>query len=209
MEQKTLSAEKRTEIRKGVNSQLRRKGKIPAIIYGQMKATPIAIDEKEFATKFRTVSENTIIILSVDGEPHDVLVKDYQEDLLSGKIVHIDFYAIEKGKLLRSRVPVKLAGSAKGAKEGGIVESHVHELEVECLPKDLPGEITVDITNLDIGHAVHIRDLPIPEGVKFLNNPDQVVVSITHAKAEAAPAAAEAEEAEVEIPAAAGGTQEG
>lgn len=187
MEQKTLSAAKRTVLKKGANHLLRRQGKIPAVVYGNLEATPVAIDEKEFATKFRTVSENMIIDLKIDGISHDVLVKDYQEDLRLGKILHIDFYAIDKDKLLRSRVPVRLSGSAKGARDGGIVELHVHELEVECKPRDLPAEFVLDITQLESGHGFHVRDIPVPEGVKVLNSPDQAIVSITHAKVEAAP----------------------
>ncbi|MDR1933705.1 MAG: 50S ribosomal protein L25 [Spirochaetales bacterium] len=202
MEQKTLDAVKRTELRKGANNLLRRQGKIPAVVYGNLEATPVAIDEKEFATKFRTVSENMIIDLKIDGVSHDVLVKDYQEDVRLGKILHIDFYAINKDKLLRSRVPVRLTGSAKGTRDGGIVELHVHELDVECKPRDLPTEFVIDITELESGHGVHVRDVPAPEGVKFLNNPDQAIVSITHAKAEAAPAAEAAAEGEAAAPAA-------
>ncbi|MDR2588433.1 MAG: 50S ribosomal protein L25 [Spirochaetales bacterium] len=194
MEQKTLSAVKRAEQKKGANNRLRRQGKIPAIVYGNIEATPVAIDEKEFFTKFRTVSENMIIDLKIDGVSHDVLVKDYQEDIRLGKILHIDFYAIAKDKILRSRVPIKLTGSAKGARDGGIVELHLHELDVECIPRDLPAEILIDVTSLEAGHGVHVRDVPAPSGVKFLNSEDQIIVSITHAKVEAAPAA-EAEEA--------------
>ena len=200
MEQKTLSAAKRTAFTKGANHLLRRQGKIPAVVYGNLQTTPVAIDEKEFASKFRTVSENMIIGLKIDGESHDVLVKDYQEDIRLGKILHIDFYAIDKDKLLRSRVPVRLSGSAKGTRDGGIVELHIHELDVECKPSDLPAEFVIDVTNLESGHGVHVRDVALPSGVKVLNNPDQAIVSITHAKVEAAPvaeaeAAAEGEEA--------------
>ncbi|MDR3200291.1 MAG: 50S ribosomal protein L25 [Spirochaetales bacterium] len=204
MEQKTLDAVKRTELKKGANNLLRRQGKIPAIVYGNLEATPVAIDEKEFATKFRTVSENMIIDLKIDGVSHDVLVKDYQEDLRLGKILHIDFYAIDKDKLLRSRVPVRLTGSAKGTRDGGIVELHVHELDVECKPRDLPAEFVIDITELETGHGFHVRDVPVPEGVKFLNNIDQAIVSITHAKAEVEPVA-EVAAAEGEAAAAAAG----
>jgi large subunit ribosomal protein L25 len=201
VEQKTLSAVKRTELRKGSNNLLRRQGKIPAIVYGHIESTPVAIDEKEFATKFRTISENMIIDLQIDGVSHDVLVKDYQENIRAGKIIHIDFYAIEKDKILRSRVPVKLSGSAKGARDGGIVELHLHELDVECMPRDLPAELVINITDLEAGHGVHVRDMTPPEGVKFLNSEDQVIVSITHTKAEIA-AAPEAETAEAAAPAA-------
>jgi large subunit ribosomal protein L25 len=196
VEQKTLSATARQKTRKGETGRLRRQGKIPAVIYGHIKATPIAIDEREFTTKFHTISENTIINISVDGNMQDVLVKDYQENLMTRKILHIDFYAIEKGKVLKTRIPVRVFGSAKGVREGGILEVQLHEIDVECLPKDLPSEFAIDITTLEANHAIHVREIPLPEGVRFLNNPDQVVVSIAHAKAEVVtPEAAAAAEA--------------
>ena len=188
---------------KGANNLLRRQGKIPAIVYGNMETTSVAIDEKEFATKFRTVSENMIIDLKVDGVSHDVLIKDYQEDLRLGKIMHIDFYAIDKDKLLRSRVPVKLTGSAKGARDGGIVEQHLYEIDVECKPRDLPEEFLIDITNLDSGRGIHLRDVKVPPGVRLLSGGEQPVVTITHARAEAAPAVVEEAATETEAAAAA------
>ncbi|MCL1817891.1 MAG: 50S ribosomal protein L25 [Spirochaetaceae bacterium] len=206
MEQKTLSAATRTALKKGATHLLRRQGKIPAVVYGNMETTPVTIDEQEFAVKFRTVSENMIIDLKIDGVSRDVLVKDYQEDLRRGKILHIDFYAIDKDKLLRSRVPVRLTGSAKGARDGGIVEQQIHEIDVECKPHDLPAEFLVDITSLESGRGVHVRDIPVPAGVRILSSPDQAVVSITHVKAEAAPVAEEAAAAaETEAAAAAPG----
>ena len=182
---------------------MRRQGKIPAVVYGNMETTSITIDEKEFAAKFRTVSENTIIDLKIDGVSRDVLVKDYQEDIRQGKILHIDFYAIDRDKLLRSRVPVRLTGSARGARDGGIVEQHIHEIDVECKPHDLPAEFLIDVTSLESGRGIHVRDIPVPSGVRILSNSDQAVVSITHTKAEAAPVAEDAAAAETEAAAAA------
>ena len=206
MEQKTLSASRRTSFTKGANHLLRRQGKIPAVVYGNLEATSVSIEEREFASKFRTVSENMIIDLKIDGVSHDVLIKDYQENVRLGRIMHIDFYAINKDKLLRSRVPVSTFGSAKGAREGGIVELHIHELDVECKPVNLPAEFVIDIAELEAGHGIHVRDVPLPEGVKILNNPDQAIVSITHAKAEAAPAVEAPVEGEAAAAAPAGGT---
>ena len=208
MEQKTLNAIERKDLKKGANGRLRRTGKIPAIVYGNTETTAVAIDEHEFMTKFRTISENIIINLTLGSRTQDVLVKDYQEDLLSGKIVHIDFFAIDKDKILKARVPFKFSGSAKGVRDGGILELQLHELVVECLPKDLPAEIVVDITELDANHAIHVRDLAALQGVKIINSPEQVIANITHAKAEVVPVAAaaaeevEGEEKKAEAPAA-------
>jgi len=186
VEQNALRAVMRENMGKGANSLLRKQGKIPAIVYGGIQATPVAVDEREFANKFRGISESSIITMEIDGRIQEVLIKDYQENLLNGKILHIDFYAVDKDRLLRSRVPLRFTGSAKGARDGGIVEAHLHEVDVECLPRNLPGEIVLDITNLDTGHAIHVKDLPKMEGVKFLNPADAVVVGISHTRAEVA-----------------------
>ncbi len=198
MEQKTLTAEERRSSGKGAARRLRRGGKIPAIVYGHGAPKPVAVDQHEFGSKFRTVSESSIIKLELDSGTHDVLIRDFQEDAVSGRVTHIDFYEIERGRTLRTRVGLHLAGGAIGVREGGLLESFVHELEVECLPKDLPEHIEHDITALELGHSLHVRDLLPPEGVKVLNPPDQVVCTVAHKRAEAVAAAEEEEVVEAE-----------
>jgi large subunit ribosomal protein L25 len=184
MEQKTLVAQSRKIFGSADSRRQRRNGKIPAVIYGHAEPKGLVIDAHEFNTKFMTISESTIINLQVDGDSHDVLIRDYQEDAISGAITHVDFYEIERGKVLRTNVGLRLGGAAVGVREGGILEGFVHELEVECLPKDLPEAIDVDITNLEIGHSLHVRDLEIPSGVQVLNAPDQVICTIAHKRIE-------------------------
>jgi large subunit ribosomal protein L25 len=206
MEQKTLTASSRKVFGSADSRRQRRNGMIPAVIYGHGKPQGLIIDAHEFNTKFVTISESTIINLQLDGKNHDVLIRDYQEDTISGAITHVDFYEIERGKVLRTNVSLHLNGAAVGIREGGILESFVHELEVECLPKDLPGSIELDITDLALGHSMHVRDLAIPSGVEILNSPDQVICTVAHKRAEIEEeaegleeeAALEAEEAEEE-----------
>lgn len=184
MEQKNLSAALRKEIRKGVTRSLRRSGQIPAVMYGHAGVSTVSVDEREFGQKFKRITENTIISLSFEGKSHDVLVKDFQEDALTGRITHIDFFEIESGKVLRTNVPVHLTGSAVGVREGGLLEHRLHEIEVECLPKDIPENISIEISALAVGDAIHVGDLPPIEGVKVLNTSDQIVVTVTHPKEE-------------------------
>jgi large subunit ribosomal protein L25 len=184
MEQKTLAFSVRGETRKRPAGRLRRTGKIPSIVYGRRDPLPIAIDEHEFGSKFRTVSESTIITLKSDTASMEVLVKDYQEDIVSGRITHIDFYEIDQSRALRTRVAVRLTGSAVGVREGGLLETLVHDLEIECLPKNLPPDVEVDVTDLQIGHSVHVRDLPAMEGVRVVTPGDQVVCTVLVKKAE-------------------------
>ncbi len=195
MEAKKLSGELRTGRRKAVANRLRHAGKIPAVVYGAVEPVTITVDAREFRTNFKQITGNTIIELRLPQGAHEVLVKDYQRDNLTGEILHIDFSEFKKGVALRTRVPVRLTGNPIGVKEGGILETLLHSLEVECLPKDLPEEITLDISELVLGHALHVSDLKLPEGVKSMAAPDQVLCIVAHRKAEeeAAPAAVAAE----------------
>ena len=183
MEQKTLAGHGRTSTRKSENRRLRKEGMIPAVIYGHNEPVSISIESREFEKKFHTVSENTIITISVDNEKsYDVLVKDYQEDIIKSAITHIDFYEIERGKLLRTHVPVHLNGVPHGVREGGIVETALHEVEIECLPKDIPEIFNLDISELQVGDSLHVSDIAAAEGVKILNDENQTIVVITTAK---------------------------
>lgn len=196
MEAKKLNVAERTETRKSASGRLRRDGKIPAVIYGHVeKPMSITVDEREFKSNFKRITENTIIELTLPSGVHEVLVKDYQRDNITGQILHIDFYEFKRGVALRTRVPVRLNGNPVGVREGGVLETLMHQIEVECLPRQLPEEIIGEIQELKIGDTLHIRELPIPEGVKVLNSPEQVVCLVTHrmAEEEAAPAAAAAE----------------
>ncbi|TFG61970.1 MAG: 50S ribosomal protein L25, partial [Spirochaetales bacterium] len=148
MEKKTLNIDLREERKKGPAGRLRRMGKIPAIIYGHGEPTAISVDEHEFNKKFHTVSENTIINLRTGDHDYDVLVKDYQSDILTGRIKHLDFFEIDRKKLLKTHVPIRLTGTSIGVREGGLLEHLLHDAEVECLPKDMPEEYVLDITNL-------------------------------------------------------------
>jgi large subunit ribosomal protein L25 len=201
MEAKRLNAEERTGMKKAASSQLRRTGRIPAIVYGHVEPMAISIDEREFKTSFKRITENTIIELKLPAGSHEVLVKDYQRDNLTGKILHIDFYEFKKGVALRTHVPLRMTGNPLGVKEGGILEILLHDIEVECLPKDLPEEIVLDIAELMLGHSIHVRELTLPEGVRAMANPEQVVCIVAHraAEEEVAPAAAAVEEGAVPV----------
>jgi large subunit ribosomal protein L25 len=199
MEQKTLAAHSRNVFGSPDSRRQRRNGKIPAVVYGHGEPQGLLIDAHEFNTKFMKVSESMIINLEVDGKSRDVLIRDYQENTISGEITHVDFYEIERGKALRTNVALHLTGAAVGIREGGILESFVHELEVECLPKDLPESIDVEITNLEIGHSIHVRDLDAPSGVEILSSQEQVICTIAYKRAEVEEVPEEAEEEEAAL----------
>ena len=199
MDNKTISAELRTELGKSASRKIRKEGRIPAVVYGHSEPMHISLDEKEFTKKLENLSESTIIELNVGKNSYSVLIKDFQDDILNSRIEHVDFFEIERGKSLKTNVPVHIDGTAQGVREGGVLEVRLHDLEVECLPKDIPAVINVDVTELNSGEAIHVADIAAPEGVKFLNMPEQTVVSVTLVKASVETAEGEEEgEAETE-----------
>ena len=195
MEKKTLAGFERNTFKKGPAGRLRKEGKIPCVIYGHNKPVHISIGAKEFDTKFHIISENILITIIVEDKEYEVLVKDFQENMILGQITHIDFFEVERGKALKTRIPVILTGTSIGVKEGGLLEHRLHEIDIECLPKDIPEKIEIDITELLLGESIHVSDLTVPEEVKILNFMEQSVVSVTTVKAEEEP---EVEEEELE-----------
>jgi large subunit ribosomal protein L25 len=176
--------------------RLRRSGRIPAVIYGR-KGNPLSIDldSKEFMTNIRGISESTIVGVDVEGTVHEAFVKSTQRNIRDGNILHVDFYEIESNTLVRARVSLHIHGNPIGVREGGVLETPLHDIEVECLPKDLPERLDVDIAALNVNQSIHVRDLALGDGVKLISNSEQVVALVKFAKAEATPAVEEVEAA--------------
>ncbi len=202
MSQTLLTAVSRPTATKGQVRRLRAEGKLPAVIYNRHgQSRPILLDSAEFAKAVTGVSESTILKLSIDGKTTEAFIKDRQVNWLRGTLLHVDFFEVEQDRAIRAHVSVHLLGVPVGVREGGILEAPVHEVEVECLPKDLPGKIELDVSNLGANHSIHVRDISLPN-VRILNSGDQVVALVKFAKAEAAPAVEEAAPAEGEAAAA-------
>lgn len=209
MEQVTLAFQERKELKKSASRRLRVSGMIPAVVYGQAGAVPIAVNAHDFTHRFSTFGENTVIKLQNGKTVYEVLVKDYQDDILSGKIQHIDFYHVSATKTLHAKVPVRLDGTAIGVRNGGLMEQVSHEIEVECLAKDIPHEVRIDVSALDINASVYVRDLQLAAGVKILTNGDAVLAHVISTRSlesvpetEVAAAATEAGAAPAAAPAA-------
>jgi len=184
MVRKSLSVKERKEFGSAASRRSRRAGLIPAVVYGHNESRHFLVNKREFNASFRHISESEIITLKLDEGEIQVLIKDYQFNILRDELHHLDFYEIEMGKVLRTHVPIVLQGTPIGVREGGILEAPLHELDIECLPKDLPEKITVDISNVQGSSALHVSDLTPPENVKILTHSDQVVVAVTHVRAE-------------------------
>lgn len=203
----TLSVEVREGSGKIANRKLRHAGRIPAVIYGgDRPAVPVTVSKDDMAKLLRQhVHENTIFHLQVAGSdaPKPALVHDYQVDSLTHEILHLDFLRIDMDKPVNLKVPVLIQGTAVGTKMGGILEFLVREIEVTCLPVDIPESIPLDVTPLQLMQTVKAGQIGLPEKVKLHSSPDTMIVRIAAPKAEevTAPAAAEAapETAEPEV----------
>lgn len=177
MEQITLRAKKR-EVFGKKNKTLREKGLIPAIVYGKKsEPIPLEINLKEFEEIYKKTGETDIFNLEIEGEKKakNVLIQDVQRHFLTNKPIHVDFYEVEMDKPIVTSVPITLIGESPAVKSGGILVQSMDEIEIEALPKDIPHEIIVDISQLnEIGQTIYVKDLKLKEGIKILvdlNNP--------------------------------------
>src|SRR6185369_15989924 len=184
--------------------RLRRKGHIPAVIYGGAKgaAEPLSVDPKALMAILHSQSGvNTLISLKLEGAGDTrVLVKEYQVDPVKHELLHADFYRVAMDKVLQVTVPVQLTGTARGIKEQGAVVDFVHrELDVECLPADIPEHIVIDVTNLMLHDGVRVRDLETGGKWKPLSDADLLIVHLVAPKAVAEPEPAADAAAEPEV----------
>jgi len=197
MSKVVLQAKGRQKYGSAESRRIRRSGRIPAVIYGRSgKSVSIDLDSADFIRGTKGISESTIVKVDVEGKSYEAFVKDTQRNIIDGNILHIDFYEVEAGVILRAKVSLIFSGNPIGVREGGMLETPLHEIEIECLPKDLPERIEIDISNLKTNQSLHVRDIPLAQGIKLLSNPDQTVALVKFAKAEAAaPTAAAAADA--------------
>ncbi|MCS7247233.1 MAG: 50S ribosomal protein L25 [Anaerolineales bacterium] len=180
MENVVLEAAKREVVGKKVKA-LRRAGKLPAVVYGHhFSPLAIVLDYRHAVRSLAGISSSQLIQLNVDGQRIPVLVRERQYHPITGNLLHVDFLAVSMTEAIRALVPVELEGEAPAVKNfGGVLVTGLEEIEVECLPKDLPEKIVVDLSKLErIGEAIHVKDLALPEGVEVLNDGDELVVLI-------------------------------
>ena len=189
MSEKQLIAELRSE-QKGKNQtyRLRQSGFIPAVLYSHGETEDLKISKAEFFKLFKGhISESVIFDINISDKKKDsehmAYVKDYQKHPVTEEILHIDFFKVTKGEKITTTVSLKIIGNAIGVKNGGILEIAEREITIECLPKDLPESIDIEITHLDVGDSIHANELNIGEEIKVLTNPDSVIVGVVIPKA--------------------------
>ncbi|RMH20926.1 MAG: 50S ribosomal protein L25/general stress protein Ctc [Acidobacteria bacterium] len=200
MSEVTIEVQKRQATGKNANRRLRAGGKLPAVVYGAgQEAVPIVVESDAISNVLRTASgENTLFLLKLAGSKstRHAMIRELQSDPITGRLIHVDFQRIKMSETVNVQVPVEIVGQAKGVKnQGGILDFVSREVEVECLPNNIPPAIELDVSELEIGDHVEAGQLSLPEGVKLLDEPERVIVSI------AAPAIVEekAEEEEEEL----------
>lgn len=178
--------------------RLRKTGRIPAVIYGKThELTQLEVDAKSFAALFDdSASDNILINLNIEGSKGSslVLVKEVQHDYLRGGVLHVDFHAVDAKEQINASLPVILQHIDLAEKKGGQIEQILHNLDVTCLPKDLPESILLDVSQLNVGESIHIKNLELPNGVTTPTDGDNVVVALKEPTVSASPAP-EADEA--------------
>ena len=188
MEERVLTASCRTDFGKAAAAKCRKADRLPAVIYDRNgRSTAIDVPYRDFEKLFN----------KVDGkDDYEVFIKDYQYDIVSDKVFHADFYAVERGQVLRTKIQIRLTGSPEACRQGAVLETGITEVEVECLPRDLPERISIDVSQLAANEAIHVRDIKVPEGVKILTDADLAVAMVKYMREEApAPAPDAAAEA--------------
>jgi len=181
METISLAAKPRTISGSRAVEKLRGAGKIPAVVYGREfgDPLPLEIEARDLRAALLGHSQNAIITLEIEGRrPVPVMVAERQVDVLSRHIVHVDLHAINLKEAVEAKVAIAMVGSAPGVKEGGVIDFVVREISVKALPGDIPEQIEADISALNIGDTIHVRDLAAPSNVEIVENPDEIVVSL-------------------------------
>ncbi len=193
METVEIQIEPREPGNKGKVKELRRQGKLPGVFYGpKAQPVPLELDRKEFLSRVADLEGSHLIrIKSVSPLLANkvALVKEMQFHPVTGEVLHADFYEVDLAAKIRVKVPLHFVGKAEGVVRGGILQPVVREVEVECLPIDIPEYFNVEVTSLDIGHSLHIKDLPMPESVTAIYESNFTLVTVVPPTVEEAPAA--------------------
>ena len=199
MEKVVLKATKREVLGRKVGA-LRRAGKLPAVLYGHgIESTPVMLDAHEAALSLSHLTSSSLMMIDLDGKEYPALVREKQRDYLKNRLLHVDFQVISMTEKITTKVGIELTGTAPAVKAfSAVIVTVLNELEIECMPQDLPERVVIDISGLtEVGASIHVRDVVISDRVKILGDPAEtiVVASATReekAVAEEAPAEEEA-----------------
>jgi len=190
-----LSATRRTGTGRSAVRKIKKQGGVPAVVYGgKTKAEPLQVSKRDLSLLLSHASgENILVELEIEGEKASrlALMQEVQHAPVGGEILHVDFHAVSMDEMIEAEVPLEPFGIAEGVKTfGGLLEQNIRSLEIECLPRDLPDIITVDVSRLNIGDSIHVRELPLPKGVTTRVPADLTVFSVLAPTVEEEPVAA-------------------
>jgi len=179
MERK-LKAEPRTDTGKGAARKIRAAGRVPAVVYGHgADPLPVSIEARELFHLLHTdAGMNILVDMRVDHDSFLAMPREIQRDNLKGRFLHVDFLRIARDEKVSVEVPIHLGGESHGVKEGGVIEHHLWNLHLECLPQDVPASIEADISGLGINESLKVSDLRVPAALTVLTSPDEVIVSV-------------------------------
>ncbi len=184
MEKVIIEANERKAINKRSRNSLRNEGRVPGVLYGS-RMEPIPIDVTRLVINPLVFTAKTnLISLKLDGhEEYECVIKDVQFDPVTDEVLHFDLIGLTRGEKIQLEVPLKLLGNAVGVKEGGLLQESMHKLSIECLPKDIPQSLELEVTELNIGDSIHVSDLNF-ENITILNPENTIVVSVVLPKVE-------------------------
>jgi len=177
MERYEISVEERKKTGKGVSRRLRREGLIPGVIYGrEIDSKPLTVDPEDIKNKVNT---NAIIDLKIgEDEEKTTMIKDFQKDVIKNKIIHVDFQQIFMDEKITVTVPVNIIGDSIGVQEGGVLQQLMREIEIEALPADIPEKLDLDISELDVGDSLQVKDIEVPEDIELMTSLGDVIVTV-------------------------------
>src|SRR5213596_1394022 len=195
-----LTAERRETTGRSAMRKLKQRGIIPAIVYGgKDKPQPLQVSRRDISVMLSHASgENILVELEIAGEKSSrmAMIQEIQHSPMGGDVLHVDFHVVSMDEKIEADIPLEAAGIANGVKNfGGLLEQNLRVLAIECLPRDLPDKITVDVSELSIGNSIHVRDIKLPSGVIAKVQPDLTAFSVMAPVIEEEPVAAEAEAA--------------
>lgn len=175
-----LNAEPREGSGKGPARRLRATGRVPATLYGHgVEPTSIHVSAQDLLHLFHQTGGSSVLVdLKLDGQEHLTIVRELQRDHIHNRFIHVDFMAVRRDRKITVDIELHEVGESVGVRQGGVIEHHLREVEIECLPANVPERIEFDISALGIGDAVRVGDLTAPEGVEFLTDPDTMVLAV-------------------------------
>lgn len=160
-------------------TRLRRQGRVPAVLYGKgLDNLFIHLDEIQVQRCLQEGGRNALLNLKVEGKPYRAMIREVQRDSIKGKIIHVDFITVRLDEPIDTEVSIELEGEPRGVKDGGVLQVQLRSAAIRCLPNEIPSELVVDVSEMEIGDTVTLSALKLPEGVELLSDADELIASV-------------------------------